>query len=119
MAQSGLSELLRKKVGDAAESDDCVAPSGASDEAKEEVKRIQKMNQNAAGISLSLILIDAEKGQSVFCFIEKFHCAKAVCAGGQFCKEWMAMTTRCEEVESKSIADLKEECSSMKMRDDQ
>ena len=114
-----MSELLRKKDGDAAESDDCVAPSRESNEAKEEVKRIQKSNQKAAGIFLNLIPTDAEKGQSVFCLIEKFHNAKAGHAGGQFRKEWTAVTMRCEEVESKSIADLKQEWHGAKMRDNQ
>jgi len=119
LARSGLSELLTKKVGNAVESDDFVAPSGMSDEDAAEVKRIQKMNQKAAGILLNSILTDTEKGQSVFYLIEKFHNAKAGYAGGQFYKEWTAMTTRCKEVESKSIADLKEECYGAKMRDDQ
>jgi len=119
LARSGLSELLTKKVGDAAERDNCVAPSSTSDEVKEELKRIQKMNQKAAGILLNSILTDAEKGQSVFYLIEKFHNAKAGYAGGQFCKEWTAMTKRYEEAESKSIADLKEECYCAKMRDNQ
>jgi len=77
------------------------------------------MNQKAAGILLNSILTDTEKGQSVFYLIEKFHNAKAGYAGGQFYKEWMAMTKRYEEVESKSIADLKEEHCGAKMRDDQ
>ena len=55
----------------------------------------------------------------MFYLIEKFHNAKAGYAGGQFYKEWMAMTKRYEEVESKSIADLKEEHCGAKMRDDQ
>jgi len=106
-------------VGNAVESDDYVAPSGTSDEDIVEVKQIQKMNQKAAGILLNSILTDAEKGQSAFYLIEKFHNAKAGCAGGQFYKEWTAMTTRYKEVESKSIADLKEYCCGAKMRDDQ
>jgi len=77
------------------------------------------MNQKAAGILLNSILTDAEKGQSVFCLIEKFHNAKVGYAGGQFYKEWTAMTTRDEEVESKSSAELKEEHCCAKMRDDQ
>jgi len=77
LAQSGLSELLTKKVGSAVESDDYVAPSGASDEDIAEVKRIQKMNQKAAGVLLNSILTDTEKGQSVFYLVEKFHNAKA------------------------------------------
>jgi len=48
-------------VGDAVESDDYIAPSGASDGVKEKVKRIQKMNQKAAGILLNSILTDTEK----------------------------------------------------------
>jgi len=64
LARSGLSELLTKKVGDAVERDNYVAPSSTSDEVKEEVKRIQKMNQKAAGILLNSILTDTEKGQS-------------------------------------------------------
>ena len=120
LTRSGTSELLTKKVGNNVERDDYVAPSGASDEQKEEVKQIQKMNQKAAGILLNSLLTNAERGQSVFYLIEKFHNAKAGgSAGGQFYKEWMAMTTRYEEVESKSIADLKEECYGAKMRDDQ
>ena len=101
------------------EKDDCVPPSGTTDEVIAEVKRIQKMNQKAAGISLNLILTDKERGQSVFCLMEKFPNAKAGFAGGQFCKEWTAMTTRHEEVESKSITDLKEEHCSAKMKGDQ
>jgi len=68
-------------VGDAAERDNCIAPSSTSDEVKEEVKRIQKMNQKAAGILLNSILTDAEKGQSVFYLIEKFHNAKTGLCG--------------------------------------
>jgi len=119
LARSGLSELLTKKVGDAVERHNYIAPSSTSDEVKEEVKRIQKMNQKAAGILLNSILTDAEKGQSVFYLIqvEKSHNAKAGYAGGQLHKEWTAMTNRCEEVESKSIADLKEEHCGAKMRD--
>jgi len=119
LARSGLSELLTKKVGNAVESDDFVAPSGMNDEDVAEVKGIQRMNQKAAGILLNSILTDAEKGQSVFHLIEKFHNAKAGYAGGQFYEEWTAMTTGYEEAESKSIADLKEEHCGAKMRDDQ
>jgi len=118
-ARSGLSELLTKKVGGVVESNNHVAPSGASDEVKEEVKRVQKMNQKAVGILLNSILTDTEKGQSVFCLVEKFHNREAGHADEQFHEEWTAMTTRCEEVESKSIADLKEEHCGTKMRDDQ
>ena len=120
LAQSGLSDLLTKKVGNAEESDDNVAPSGASDEVIEEVKRIQKMNQKAAGILLNSILTDRHRKWSIGILpYWDFHNAKAGYAGGQFYKEWMAMTTRYEEVESKSIADLKEEYYGAKMRDNQ
>ena len=119
LARSGLSELLTKKVGAAVERDDYVAASGVSEAEKAEVKRIQKMNQKAAGILLNSILTDTEMGQSVFYLIENFHNAKEGYASGQFCKEWTAMTTRCEEVESKSIADLKEEHYGATMRDNQ
>jgi len=56
LARSRLSELFTKKVGEAVEKDDCVPPSGATDEAIEEVKQIQKMNQKAADILLNSIL---------------------------------------------------------------
>jgi len=70
---------------------------------------------------LNLILTDAEKGQSVFFVVERsFTMPKhSGHAGGQFCKEWTAMTKRCKEVESKSIAHLKEEHYDAKMRDEQ
>jgi len=84
LARSRLSELLTEKVGNTVERDNYVAPSSASEEVKAEVKRIQKMNEKAAGILLNLILTDTEKGQSVFYLIEKFHNAKVDCAGGQF-----------------------------------
>ena len=77
------------------------------------------MNQKAAGILLNSIVTDTEKGQSVFYLVEKFHNTQDGYAGGQFHKECTAMTTRCEEVESKSIADRKEEHYGAKMRDDQ
>jgi len=64
--RSGLSELFKKTVGDVVEKDDFVHPSGATDEAKEEMKQIQRMNQKAADILLNSILTDTEKGQSVF-----------------------------------------------------
>ena len=119
LARSGLSELFAKKIGDTVERDDYVPGSSVTDEEKEEVKRIQKMNQKAAGILLNSILTDTEKGQSVFYLIEKFHNTQAGFAGGQFYKEWTAMTTRYKEVESKSIADLKEEYYGAKMKEDQ
>jgi len=72
-----LSELFKKTVGNAVEKDDWVPPLGATDETKEEVKWIQKMNQKAAGILLNSALADTEKGQSVFYLIEKFHNAQA------------------------------------------
>ena len=77
------------------------------------------MNQKAAGILLNSILTETEKGQSVFYLIEKFHDAGAGFAGGQFYKEWTALTKRYEEVEAKSIADLKKEYYSAKMEDEQ
>ena len=86
-------------MGNAVESDDCVAPSGTSDEDAAEVKRIQKMNQKAAGILLNSSLTDAEKGQSMFCLIEKFHNAKAGHAGGQFCKEWTCCAVQKQHAE--------------------
>jgi len=110
---------INREMGDAVEKDDYVPPSGATNKAIEEVKRIQKMNQKAADISLNSILTDTERGQSVFCLTEKFHNAKAGFASGQFHKEWTAMTTRYKEVESKSITDSKEECYGAKMKDDQ
>jgi len=77
------------------------------------------MNQKADGVLLNSILTDNEKGHLVFYLVEKFHNAQFGHAGGKFYEEWTAMTTRCVEVESKSIADLKEECYGAKMKDDQ
>ena len=119
LARSGLSELFSSSVGDNVKKDSWFPPPNMSDAAKEEVKRIQKMNQKAAGILLNSILTETEKGQSVFYLIEKFHDAGAGFAGGQFYKEWTALTKRYEEVEAKSIADLKKEYYSAKMEDEQ
>jgi len=44
---------------------------------------------------------------------------KQVFAGGQFYKERMTLAKRYEEVESKSISDLKEKCCSARMKEDQ
>ena len=101
------------------ERDDWTPGTNTTDEEKEEVKRIQKMNQKAAGILLNSILTETEKGQSVFYLIEKFHDAQEGFAGGQFYKEWKALTKRYEEVESKTIADLKEDYCGARMKEDQ
>ena len=64
-------------------------------------------------------MTETEKGQSVFYLIEKFHDVHDGYAGGQFYKEWEALTKRYEEVESKSLADLKEDYYGAKMTMDQ
>ena len=114
-----MSELFKESIGNNVEKDDDVVLTTDTEEMKAEVNQIQRMNQKAADTLLNSTLTDAEKGQSVFCLIEKFHNAQEGFAGGQFHKEWMAMAKRHEEVESKSITDTKEEYHSARMKEDQ
>ena len=80
-----------------------------TDDEKKEKERLRKANRKAAGILLNSISINTKEGQADFQLIEKWHNAKDGCAGGHFHKEWEALIERHEELESKTVHDLKEE----------
>ena len=115
LARLGLSDLMDEKVGDKVEKDKDTVPTDPGQ--KKEMQWRQRSNKKAAGILLNSILTSTDGGKAAFYLIGKFHTDENGFSGGHFYWEWSALVSRYEDVEEKTLSQLRKEYCNMRMEE--